>query len=591
MTLNFGILDIGHRPSDRIYAQQFGNMNKLFSLLNDLIEVVLGISKTKKMKEVYSPETKKSKPGEGGYPSDHLLYPSYCPLGRLPSWYRRGNESSVKMNFRANRYLAHQERRIKEAVYKKQFKKATLIWFMLLKCSKTYQMCLINRTFKGWYYTLQKEQADKLVKEIMNKLRSFNLWLLLKRFYVIKNKVDSSRNGATYIGELREGEKLRPIGAPEYPSRVLSKSMTDLIYVLFWEKFARHQHGYRRNKGTFSALYGVIHMLRKNKNALVFEFDFKSFFNLVRPSWVYRILLARGQILAEVIARMLMQVEYKFKVLFEEEELKVTYKVEHEGKHLPRIVRKGLPQGLSLSPLLATLVLELFKPPKGLFMYADDGLFIGTEEGIQKFKKWLQDVELTGAEQAPDKTGIINKPRFKFLGCWIDRTAETIETPEGVILSWWVTGLKDKLKTFSPRMYQPDVEDWSWDIHPDSYLGRYGGVENLGFLTCVLVFLYSVIRSKPYKGYRFFWGVGIVDIIASSSSCLDLLCRYSKGFNLKDIKSFNKQSFITGNKFGNFETLRSTRWNPYIEAIYENWLIGYGRKKLPEFKNLFTNLF
>jgi hypothetical protein len=113
-----------------------------------------------------------------------------------------------------------------------------------------------------------------------------------------------------------------------------------------------------------------------------------------------------------------MQVEYKFKELHEEEELKVTYKVEHMGKLIPRIMRKGLPQGLSLSPVLATLVLELFKPPKGLFMYADDGLFIAkiTEE-IQKFKKWLQDVELTGAEIAKDKTGIITKRRFKFLGC------------------------------------------------------------------------------------------------------------------------------------------------------------------------------
>jgi hypothetical protein len=57
--------------------------------------------------------------------------------------------------------------------------------------------------------------------------------LLLKRFYVIKNKVDASRNGVTFTGELRENEKLRPIGAPEYPSRVISKSFTDLIYVLF----------------------------------------------------------------------------------------------------------------------------------------------------------------------------------------------------------------------------------------------------------------------------------------------------------------------------------------------------------------------
>jgi len=62
-------------------------------------------------------------------------------------------------------------------------------------------------------------------------------------------------------------------------------------------------------------------------------------------------------------------------------------------------------------------------------------------------------VELTGAIVAKDKTGIVTKRRFRFLGCWIDRDAETIETPEGVILSWWTPSLKDKLKQVSPRLY------------------------------------------------------------------------------------------------------------------------------------------
>jgi len=44
------------------------------------------------------------------------------------------------------------------------------------------------------------------------------------------------------------------------------------------------------------------------------------------------------------------------------------------------IVRSGLPQGLSISPILATLMIEIIKPPKGLVMYADDGLFITNEE-------------------------------------------------------------------------------------------------------------------------------------------------------------------------------------------------------------------
>jgi len=40
------------------------------------------------------------------------------------------------------------------------------------------------------------------------------------------------------------------------------------------------------------------------------------------------------------------------------------------------IRREGMPQGLSVSPLLSTLAIELLEPPKGLIMYADDGLHL-----------------------------------------------------------------------------------------------------------------------------------------------------------------------------------------------------------------------
>lgn len=46
------------------------------------------------------------------------------------------------------------------------------------------------------------------------------------------------------------------------------------------------------------------------------------------------------------------------------------------AKSKPYIIRRGLPQGLSFSPLLSTVVLELPETPKGLIMYADDGLVI-----------------------------------------------------------------------------------------------------------------------------------------------------------------------------------------------------------------------
>lgn len=438
---------------------------------------------------------------------------------------------------------------------------------------------------------MQKEQADKLFMDSMNKLRRMDLRLTLRRFYVIKNKIDKDRNGKVYEGELKEGEKLRPIGAPEMPSRVVSKSFNDLIMVLFWDKFSRHQHGYRRNKGTHTALYGIINYLRKNKEFEIYEFDFKSFFNTIRPSWVYRVLLGRSKIVAELIMRILLQVEYKFKTIEKEAELVMDYKVEHNGKILPHIVRRGLPQGLSLSPLLSTLVLEMFKAPKGLFMYADDGLFIGTLEMINKFKKWLQDVELTGATIAKEKTGMTGRV-LKFLGCTIDRDQEIIIMQDGTKFSFWTKNLKSKLSKHAPNQYKKrNEEEWSWQIEADSYLGRFVTVEGLGIGMYILIFLNSIIKKRSYKGYRFFMNTGFVDTIASSSECLGILMDYSKGFNLKNKKALDKQSFITGNKFGNWEMDKGYGGTPYIEAIYENQIVAFGKKKLPEFKNLFTQYF
>jgi len=79
-------------------------------------------------------------------------------------------------------------------------------------------------------------------------------------------------------------------------------------------------------------------------------------------------------------------VTYKFeKNLFnlpKETEIRVqgTFKLARKnGVSKPFLIRNGLPQGLSFSPILATLVLELIPAPEGLIMCADDGLIITDE--------------------------------------------------------------------------------------------------------------------------------------------------------------------------------------------------------------------
>jgi len=47
-------------------------------------------------------------------------------------------------------------------------------------------------------------------------------------------------------------------------------------------------------------------------------------------------------------------------------------------------VRKGLPQGLSISPILATMVLDSLPAVEGLVMYADDGVILSDSENDAK---------------------------------------------------------------------------------------------------------------------------------------------------------------------------------------------------------------
>jgi len=84
----------------------------------------------------------------------------------------------------------------------------------------------------------------KLLTSCINKCRRWDFRLTLHRFYLDK-------------GMEREGVpngKLRPIGAPTIQSRVLSKALTDLTYFLFEDKLKTFQHGYRKGRGTHTAL-------------------------------------------------------------------------------------------------------------------------------------------------------------------------------------------------------------------------------------------------------------------------------------------------------------------------------------------------
>jgi len=95
--------------------------------------------------------------------------------------------------------------------------------------------------------------------------------------------------------------------------------------------------------------------------------------------------------LAETVFRVLRDIYYVFDELKPEAELQMVeipedkLDLKAKSNNKPVLIRHGVPQGLSISPLLATLVLEKSHAPQhNLVMYADDGLIFGMNE----FDQW-----------------------------------------------------------------------------------------------------------------------------------------------------------------------------------------------------------
>lgn len=589
---------------------------------------------------------------------------AWKPLGRLPRWTRQSELNTLKFSKKINRYLEYQELRIIKAVDKKQYSKATIIWLILLKNSFAYQLTLFNKVMPQWHYMLSKIEARNLLQKVVNKCRSADLELKLRRFYILK----------------ADGKRWRPIGCPDYPSRVISRSLNDLIYVLWNDKFNDNQHGFRKYRGAASAIYQIIEKLKGNPE-IVYEFDLKSFFNTVRPMWVYRALLARSPLLAEMIYKIIMKINYKlpnerrmevkiefadkyvwmillqpvwlimlvttfqtigvvmwilsvmvileigfhlkekgteqldprhmsyvktwqsmkrgeFNVIKPERELRTkkigvgqihTEKMEVMTKEgpiemdVPYIIREGLPQGLSVSPVLATLTMELFKCPKELVLYADDGVFIGND--WKKFLKWKQDMSMIGAEIAEEKSGKVSK-EFKFLGTTIDIEGEQIIYKEKVI-SWWDPNLERKLITlYVEEPYKKNDKRWNWKVKPNSWTAEtytdFIDLWNFPIWDWVLIWYKSIMYGLPHKGYRMFYNNVIIDILGASSFAVNELVKSKAELNLVAIKPLCP---VFKGKLSNFCLSKSS----YYEEIYENSLRHYIRKELPEYKNVMEN--
>lgn len=464
-------------------------------------------------------------------------------LGRLPcvvpqklEW--SGRSVNVK---RANRYLDYMERRLCNYRKDHQFDKATAVWAVLLKNSISYQLAVFNKSNPGWYYKLKESDTLKLFKACVNKARKWDLSLDIERFYLDKGiEKDGIPNG-----------KLRPIGSPTPVSSFMSRAITDMTYFIMEDQFKPYQHGFRRTKSTQTALLEVWDKLYLENCRSIYEFDFQAFFNNVNWKFIARSCAKRSNLLASIVIDLLNGITYHHKngmlSINTEEELKTKAWVRPDGKPKEIILfRKGLPQGLSISPLLATLPLEMTTPPRGLIMYADDGLIINNDSEMRNHMvvdNWLtEQVWHLGIKVAYSKSRWV-KDKFKFLGTeflineriikWEDKEFRWNEDED-------LREVRKKLEVWLkmvPAFYGKKSEGYFWDVKPGSIIEKYKDEQ---FWVSRAITVFKGLRTGAlYKGYKYFFARGTYHISNSSTWCCNDLLKLAKGMRPRKISRMN----------------------------------------------------
>jgi len=448
-------------------------------------------------------------------------------LGRVPN-----KIQSVRLK-KMNKYLDYQNGKLEQYKKNGNMVKAFHIWMILLKTSRSYQTYLFHANKPNWYIRQELAHLTGEWIRFVNNCRQWKFGLELERFYVLKSK-DPERHGMRYEGDKREGEKLRPIGSPTLSSGALSKAFTDLLTWSQDHLRPENQHGYRPKRGVHTAIAAIAKMYKPG--ITVIEFDLRSFFNKVSQGWIYHTLIEINQKVASIVFESLWKVNYKFKSLEKEAELNYMFHRMSKGKKKPYIRRSGLPQGLSLSPLLSTLALEWVGIPKEITMYADDGIFIGNSVDFAIWRKKIGRFDMKIAEH---KTRIV-EGECKFLGVTLDFKKRTVKL-EDIEISFDDPDLERMLSRIHRESGGSlDRGKWTWDIAENAML-TYANIRYLPIYTAICVDISSWFDGQ-YKNIKRINGK-YYHVTNSSSICLDRLVELADGLNYKKIRSFTFNQF------------------------------------------------
>jgi len=422
----------------------------------------------------------------GGIPKDDVVWGSLpkkeAPVNlkrrwHLPSFSSTGNSPYTNTN-RANKYLHKQYNRMMKYRDDGNMKKFLALWLVLFQRSRCVMMYYFVKNFPHWYIEMTLSEVHSIIKKVLRNNHALVIDYGFKRTYVPK-PTGKGWDEATGV---------RPLGVPDRDSRVSLGMISFMLYTLIEPTIGDYQYGFRNEKNVWHCWDKILHKIRVEKKK-VFEFDLKACFNKIPPRVITDILCERG-FPNEFVLYLYHLITSVPKVDFEkwnrwqvlggngtEVEIMETDEEIHWDPKIAGYRKSGIPQGWSLSPILAIMAIDkaFTKVSWDKIMYADDGLLFSDEPLDIPVRSTPPDgtmwnrynLELEYKWETLGDFGM-----FRSLGLKKDKVTPKCGPVEDelVFLGIKYSILRDKLYT-AEKGWQP-VNEETWDILKREYQGQ-----------------------------------------------------------------------------------------------------------------------